>query len=429
MKYQKLEQKNYHLHVIETNRFKTVFVRVNFKRKLKKEEIVFRNMLVNVLFESTQKYPTKRLMEIETEELYELGYRGSNYASGKYSVMSLDTIFLNPKYTEEGMLEESLAFLGEVLFHPNVDQKGFLEEGYQISYHSLEDYLESLKENPDSYAHMRLLEEMEPDTVLSYRGCGYLEDLKKVTRKKLYQYYQKVLKEDMVDIFAIGDIKTKEIEKLIAKYFPFQERSYQVTSHFYQAKKRHEQILFQKEGADLKQSKLLMGCQIKKATDFELRYVLNVFNYILGGSPNSKLFQNVREKHSLCYSISSSSQPLVSILTIKAGINAWEYDRACALILEQLEDMKNGKFEETEIENAITTYKNSLKSYEDNPESMLSLYAGMVYLNADTIEDRIKQIEKVDKESVMQLASKIQLDTIFFLEGKEEYEEEPHEAF
>ncbi len=429
MKYHKIEKTNYHLHVIETDKFKTVFVRVNFKRKLVKEEIVFRNMLVNVLFESTAKYPTKRLMEIQTEELYELGYRGSNYASGKYSIMGLDAIFLNPKYTEKGMLEESFAFLGEILFHPNVDKDGFAQEGYNIARHSLEDYLDSLKENPDSYAHMRLLEEMEPNTVLSYRGCGYPEDLKKVTRKKLYQYYQKVLKEDAVDIFVIGDVKAKEVEKLIEKYYPFTTRNYQSDSHFYQALKVHENVLFRKEEADLKQSKLLIGCQIKKATDFELRYVLNVLNYILGGSPNSKLFQNVREKNSLCYSISSSSQPLVSILTIKAGINAWEYDRACALILEQLEDIKNGKFEDKEIENAIITYKNSLKSYEDNPESMISLYAGVEYLQADTMENRIKKIEKVDRESVIALAAKIKLDTIFFLEGKEEYGKESFETF
>ena len=424
MKYTKISKENYNLHVIATDKFKTIFMKVNFKRKLKKNEIAMRNMLVNVLFESSEKYPSKRLMEIQTEELYELGYRGSNYASGKYSIMGLDIVFLEPKYTEQGMLEESISFLSEILFHPHIDSGGFDQEGYDISFHGLEDYLASIKENPDSYANMRLLEEMEPNTVLSYRSCGYPEDLKKINRKKLYEYYLKVLAEDTVDIFVIGNVKEAEMESLIAKYFPFTSRKKDTKTHFYHAKTKKNAVTFKQEQADLKQSKLLLGCQIEGATDYELRYVLNSLNYILGGSPNSKLFQNVREKNSLCYSIASSSQPLVSILTIKAGINASQYDRACALILEKLEDLRNGKFEDEEVENAITTYKNSLKSFEDSPESMIALYAGVEYLGADTIEERMKKIEKVDKKQIQALARKIHLDTIFFLEGNDENEEE-----
>lgn len=39
-----------------------------------------------------------------------------------------------------------------------------------------------------------------------------------------------------------------------------------------------------------------MGFKLNDLTDFELRYVLNIYNYILGGSPDSKLFKNIREK-------------------------------------------------------------------------------------------------------------------------------------
>lgn len=423
MKYTKIANKNYNLHILKTDKYKTIFMKVNFRRKLEKSEIAIRNLLVNVLFESTFKYPTKRLMEIETEELYELGYRGSNYTSGSYNVMNCDCVFLNPKYTEPSMLEESIAFLSEIILHPNIEENSFRKEGYDIGYHALEDYIVSMRENPDLYAQVRLLEEIELDTPLSYRSCGYIEDVENFDTKKLYDYYQTVLKEDLVDIFVIGEVDEEEIDSLVARYFPLQERKIYHPNHFYHSLQTHENVHFCQEKADLQQSKLLLGCQIIDASDFELRYVLNVYNYILGGSPNSKLFKNVREANSLCYSIGSSSQPLVSILTIRAGINAWEYDRACALILEQLEDIKKGKFEESEIENAITTYKNSLKTFEDSPESMISLYAGIEFLDSDTIEERNKKIEQVTKEKVIELSKKIKLDTIFFLEGSEQCEE------
>ena len=87
MKYKKIINYSYNLHVIKTNKFKTVTVKVNFKRKLVKEEITYRNMIVNMLCESTEKYPSKRLMTIQTENLYDLGYKGMNYISGKYNVI------------------------------------------------------------------------------------------------------------------------------------------------------------------------------------------------------------------------------------------------------------------------------------------------------------------------------------------------------
>jgi DNA gyrase/topoisomerase IV subunit A len=81
---------------------------MNFKRELDKKEITYRNMLINMLCQSTAKYPTKRLMNIATEELYELCYRGMNYISGKYNIMGFDVTFLNEEFTEKGMLKKGV---------------------------------------------------------------------------------------------------------------------------------------------------------------------------------------------------------------------------------------------------------------------------------------------------------------------------------
>lgn len=417
MKYTKIKEENYNLHVIETKKFKTIMVKVNFKRHLKREEISMRNMLVNVMFESTAKYPSKRLMEIQTEELYELGYRGSNYASGVYTVMSFDCVFLNPKYTEEDMLQKSCEFFKEIIFNPNIDNGGFSEASFDIGYRILKEHIAALKENADVYSQIRLFEEIEPEGLISYRSCGYAEDLAIIDRKTLYEYYLDVLKNDVVDIFVVGDIKPAEMAEYLQKLFPLKKRNMLSENHFYNSQFHREAVNLSTEISEFSQSKLYLGYKISETTDFELRYVLNVLNYILGGNPDSKLFKNVREKNSLCYTVSSNTQPLVSILLIRAGIDADQYDRACALILEQIEDIKNGKFEEEDIQKAIITYKNSLSELEDNSESIISLYSGIEYLNSDDIKDRIKKIETVRREDVIALAHKLSLDTIFFLEG------------
>ena len=120
----------------------------------------------------------------------------------------------------------------------------------------------------------------------------------------------------------------------------------------------------------------------------------------------------------MCYYISSVSQPLNSILTIKAGINKKDFKKTLSLIKKEVYNMKKGKFSDEDIIKAKITYINSLKELEDNPDSLISLYAGMEYLKSDTLKDRFTKINKVTKEDVVRLSSKIHLDTIYLLEGE-----------
>ena len=423
MKYKKISTYSYNLHIIKTNKFKTVTVQVNFKRKLSKEDITYRNMIINMLCESTSAYPSKRDMTIATEELYDLFYRGVNYISGKYNVMNFEATFLNEEYTEKGMLDKSIKFLADIIFKPNIERNRntivFNEENFKLSYNLLESNIISQKENPDLYSRTRLLEVMEPNSYTSYRGVGYIEDLKNIDNKKLYKYYESILNSDIVDIFVIGNVNERHITKVINDCFreikTFKKPS---ESHFVSVKKPRFIPKTVIEKQKINQSKLALGYKIDKMTDLELRYVLNVYSYILGGGPDSKLFKTVREKNSMCYYISSISQPLNSILLIKAGINKKDFKKALSLIKKEVNNMKKGKFSNEDIIKAKITYINSLKELEDSSSNLLSLYAGIEYLKSDSLEDRFTKINRVTKEDVVKLASKIHLDTIYMLEGE-----------
>ena len=428
MKYKKISTYSYNLHIIKTNKFKTVTVQVGFKRKLKKEEITYRNMIVNMLCESTSMYPSKRLMTIATEDLYDLYYKGMNYISGRYNIMNFAVTFLNEEYTEKGMLDESIKFLADLIFKPNIEEKRsgkcFNDDNFEQSYNLLKDNIISQKENPDLYSKTRMLECMEPDSYLSYRSVGYLEDLEKINSKKLYKYYESILNSDIMDIFVIGNVNERHIKKIIEDNFSnIKTLKKPSESHFINPKRARFIPKTIRENQKINQSKLCLGYKIDKMTNFELRYVLNVYSYILGGGPDSKLFKTVREENSMCYYISSVGQPLNSIMTIKAGINKNDFKKAISLIKKEVYNMKKGKFSDDDIIKAKITYINSLKELEDSPESLISLYAGMEYLNSDTLEDRFTKINKVTKEDVIKLASKIHLDTIYLLEGEDNEEE------
>ena len=72
MNYEQINMGSYNLHVIKTTKFKTITVEVNFRRKLKKEEITIRNLLKSILLYTTKDFKTEQELIRETENLYDL---------------------------------------------------------------------------------------------------------------------------------------------------------------------------------------------------------------------------------------------------------------------------------------------------------------------------------------------------------------------
>ncbi len=422
MEYHKYENIAYHLHTIKTDKFKTVTVKVNFKRKLEKKDITYRNLLADVLLESSLKYPSRRDIEIKTEDLYNLFVKSNTYLSGNYMIMSFDCIFLNEAYTETGMLKESLDFLMEFLFHPNVVKKRFETTNFKIAKKALEEQLNSLEDNYGRYAMYRLLEEMDKDSPFSFRPIGYLEDLKEIDETNLYAYYESVLSSDLVDIFVIGNIDSLKIQQLFLDKFPINTLKKPAISHYLEPLKARRIMKTAKEKKDINQSHLLIGCKIDALSDFEKKYVMNIYNFILGGGTDSKLFHNVRELNSLCYSIHSTYQPTSNLLIIKAGIDASSYKKAVSLIKKELINMEKGNFEQSDIEKAKITYLSAFDELEDSPSSIISTYISHEYLGYDMLEERKKKIHEVTKDMIIAVAKKVHADTVYLLEGGEKNE-------
>ena len=258
---------------------------------------------------------------------------------------------------------------------------------------------------------------MVPNTPLSYNSFGYLDILETITSKKLYNYYESVLKSDLIDIFVIGDVSKEQIKNLIKENFNIRTLKKESSKHFLENKKFKSRFHIIKESKKLEQSTLLLGYKIEPMTEREKLYISYVYSYILGGGPDSKLFKNVREKNSLCYSINSSIYGISDLMVIKAGINATDSTKAIKLIKEQVKKMQKGEFEIEEIEKAKTTYLASLKELEDTPISIVNIYISKEYLGYDLVDERKNKIQTVTKEEIIALSKKIHPDTIFILEG------------
>ncbi len=412
MNYQKIEKDNYNLHIINTSKFKTVKVCINFKEKIEKETITIRNFLSFLLINSSKKYKTLRDIEIETQELYNVGIKVDPYKSGNYHIMSFELTHLNEKYTEKGMNKKSLEFLLELIFNPNVTKNKFDSEMFNIIKSNIKDDIKSVKDNPGRYSLIELYSSISKGP-LSYSNVGYLEDLKEIDEYTLYEYYKKMISNDWIDIFIIGDIDDSLVS-LFDKYIKNQKKSKITDSHFLNIvpTKYKEKI----KKVKYNQSQLAIALIPESLTEFERKYVMSLYSIILGGGTNSKLFQNVREKNSLCYSIGSNPSLISGIITIKAGIDASNYKKTVALIKKEIDDMKCNITTE-ELKQAKEMYISSCREINDSSDSIINNYLSFEYLNFDLVDERINNINKVKKKDIYDLAAKLVLDKIVLLEG------------
>ena len=176
-----------------------------------------------------------------------------------------------------------------------------------------------------------------------------------------------------------------------------------------------------KEYQDTTQSVLSMGLRINDCNEQDF-YALNLYNAILGVTPSSKLFQNVREKESLAYTVRSRYYRFKNILVIFAGINKENYEKAVAVIKEQLEDMKNGNITDVEFNSAKDSLLADLLEWNDSKVAMEKMKLSNLIAFKDeniTIDMMREKIQNVTLEDVIKVANKVKLEKIFILGGED----------
>jgi predicted Zn-dependent peptidase len=168
---------------------------------------------------------------------------------------------------------------------------------------------------------------------------------------------------------------------------------------------------------DVNQGKLALGY---RCTTEDVPAMI-LANLIFGGTSNSKLFMNVREKLSLCYYASSSYARSKNIMTVSSGVEQKDYDRAMEEIACQLAAVQNGEWEDWEQDGALQAMLSSLTSLPDSQGALENYYLGQIATDAgETPEELTAALREVTRERIMEAARSAKLDTVYFLHGKEE---------
>lgn len=407
------------LHLVNTKNFKTNLYACFIATPLKRETVTLNALLTAVLRRGTNTMKSQEIISKKLEEMYGASFdcgvekTGDNYII-KFYLEAINEEFLPQK---EELQAKCLDILFDIIFNPLIENGGFKSEYIDGEKRNVKQIIESKIDNKARYSLDRCIEEMFKDKPYGLYKFGYIEDLKDLNGKNLYEYYKKLIDECKIDIFVSGNIDD-EIEKKISENENIQklvsrEANYVQPMIANKEIKDKENIVT--ESMEVTQGKLVLGLDVDIDKE-DLKYDTLIYNSLLGGTATSKMFQNVREKAHLAYVASSSYLRNKNNIFINCGIDIPNYEKALELIREQIEDMKKGDFTEEEIQNAKKGIIATIKTIQDEQDTEVSYYFGQELSNQKvSVKEYIEKIEKVNKKNIIDIANKITINTIYFL--------------
>lgn len=403
-----------YLMLVPKENYKSNVITVYIKRPLIREEATLNSLLPSVMRSATESYPTPMDLAKRLQSLYGSTIGVSVSKMGERHILAFRMSTVADCYLPEPIFGEILEVFREILFSPKVQEGGFLPEYMAIEKEILEEDIRSKINDKGRYALDRCIEIMCENEPYGISEDGYIEDLDQIDGKKLYEHYRKILANSPIDIVVAGNFEKQEVIEKIREIFSFpREQILEIPVEQRNDVPSEKNVT---EKMAVTQGKLIMGYRTPVDLLHEDYYAMVLYSAVLGGGPHSKLFLNVREKHSLCYSIYSSLEKFKGLMLVNAGIEISDYDRAQQLIREQMQDMKEGRISEEELSHAKKYMINSLLSLKDSVHALTDFYYNQSLRDKKiTLDEMARKIEDVECEDIVRVAQDIVPDTVYFL--------------
>ncbi len=400
-----------------TDKFKSNYLGAYIIRPLDRDEVTMNSLLPMVLGRGTRKYPETLELKRRLEALFGANLNVSASRRGERQIIKFSMEWADGRYTgEEGLDSEILQMFREVIFEPYLVGGSFSSKYLEQEKRNLITRINNKINDKRSYSINRCIEEMCKGERFSIYPGGYVEDVPKIDEKVLFDHYRKVLLTSQIEVVYTGHDNHMDIEGIIPEEFLDRKQvTYVPRETIIEKSQNRNQV---REKMPVTQGKLVLGYRAGIPYEDKLYNGLLLGNEIFGGGPNSILFRNVREKHSLAYYVTSNIVKHKSIVLLDAGIEFQNYQKTVDLINEGLKDMVNGNFTDEDMEIAKKSVRTSSESIIDSPQLMSEFAFGKIIANDDrSLEDMIRQLEDVTREDVKQAMSKVNLDTIYFMDG------------
>lgn len=405
---------NVRLHLIETNKFKDVSISIRFMSDLSERKAAIRTLLSFMLPDSCEKYASKQAITSALDNLYGANITCKTNTYGQGQTLEMKIRCLNERFVLTSILEKQFALLHEFLFSPLME-KGYLSSSiFEESKINLKSMIQRFNDNPSMYAMIRSSEIAGAGYPLGLSSLGTEEIVDSLSIEEVSKEYQDLLKNDIVDIFVVGNVDWESIECYVKRFLPFTARS-RVVPTYYQLPKQSFTQSVEKKKIDQTMVSILanINCDIHSDNYWTTR----VANAIFGQLPSSLLFQEVREKNSLCYSISSSLLSYDGMISINTGIEKKEVNRVIDLIKEQLQRVQKGDFSDDLLQTSKEMMINAILSAHDDASSLINFGYQNALLNRNqSIDETIERINAATKSEVIQAFAEVKICTVFVLE-------------
>ncbi|MGG0643717.1 pitrilysin family protein [Sporosarcina gallistercoris] len=422
-------QSGVNLYTRQTAQFKTVSVAIKFTAPLTEENAAARTVLANVLEDSSAQYPTRTKLRQALEELYGAVYYTDTGKRGNEHIFTIYAESVNEEYLRNPdvpVFEQLLTLVTESLFNPNLIDGTFDGAIVEREKQTVIDRIGSVYNDKTRFANKRMLELIRAGESASLSASGTEKAVSAVTKESLKTTYDRMMDEDTIDIYILGDVDTDQLKDRALTLFPFSSGLrksgpvIQPQTHEVASAAKHV-----REKQDMKQGKLNMAFSTPVGFKHPDYPKMQMMNGVLGGFAHSKLFINVREKESLAYYCSSSYASHYGLLYVMSGIDAEQEEKTAALIDQQIEALRNGDISDLEIRQTLALLSNSIRSSFDSAKGQIEIYDQYKLLDENfSAEKLIEEWKRVTKEDIRQMATLLTKEITYLLSGREAMDHE-----
>ena len=408
-----------YLTYLPAKKFKTGCLSAQFITPLRRETASCGALLPLVLQRGTMRCPDIQQLSAAMDQLYGAQINPTIRKRAECQCIGFVASVMDDSFAPRGekLLEPTAALLGELLLDPVTRNGRYLPEYVDSERANLLDSIRSVRNDKRDWADLRLLQEMCRDEPYGVSRLGDETAAAAINNQKLHVYSQGMMSASRLELFYCGSAPITRVEDALLEAFAALPRGAARDPQPPCRVDAPAQPRVIREAMDVTQGKLSMG--FRCGTDDVPAMLLA--NLLFGGTSNSKLFMNVREKLSLCYYASSSYARSKGIMTVSSGVEQKDYDRAVEEITRQLTAVQNGDWEDWEQQGALQAMLSSLTSLPDSQSALENYYLGQIATDCDeTPEQLARALREVTKERIMAAAQSARLDTVYFLHGKEE---------
>lgn len=422
------EFNNIPVYLFQTDKFKTINIRLVFKNHFTRENATKYSLLTSILANTSKKYNTKRKASNALDNLYSANISIGTYSIHRTRITYFNLTIINEKYIDEKILKEGIDLLKEYLLFPNLENGKFNQKIFDEEKSLLEVSLKRVFNNKNRYAFKQMIKNMCPNEIVSVSSNGSLEDLEMINNQNIYETYLDLINNSEKEVYIIGDVDYSYITRLLDNKIlnKLKQNSLLLDSNL-KENKEVKNINTIREKADMSQMQLYLGYRTTIGPQDDLYFALKTFVMMFGGVYSSNLNRVIREEHSFTYSIYAQLIEKAKIMYINAGLDLKNCDKTIELISEELNKYQQGIIDSDLLNATKAEFLDKIESFDDSVGSILDTFIDCNtmlkgYKEFKTIKEYkdfiISSINSITINDLVQAANTITLDTIYRLEPK-----------